>query len=218
MMICGLILAAGVSSRMGACKALLSLRDGSTLLSAQYNLLKNAGCESIAVVVGANNKDIVKAHEDLDVIWVENEQWELGQFSSLQCGLDKLLKLSPPPHPSPLKGEGLNVVILPIDTVGVEGKTVEILISEAQQDENYDAYVPEYAGRGGHPILITKKIITRSLDLDPKNERARLDFIISEAHHRMVPVDDKGIRNNINTRSQWRNYISQSQEIFQIIR
>ena len=102
--ITGLILSAGKSSRMGSPKALLEFKDGATLLSKQVDLLRSANCTDITVVVGADTEAIRQAHTDIEVNWVINDKWELGQFSSLQAGLKSI--------------GSMDVILLPIDVIG----------------------------------------------------------------------------------------------------
>src|SRR3954466_494427 len=86
---CGLILAAGESSRMGRPKALLPWRGGTFLSGAIRGL--NPYTDLVIVVGGANSKQIepiVDAHAGF---LVTNTDPSRGQFSSLQIGLQEVL-------------------------------------------------------------------------------------------------------------------------------
>lgn len=204
----GLILAAGKSQRMGISKANLTFPDGKTLLSRQVDLLKSGGCKKIFVVVGADENVIKSGNPKLDVKWIVNENWETGQFSSLQAGLGKVLKS---------KCDG--ALILPIDTVGIKKETVKKLVYCYCQ-RPFSSIIPTYQNRPGHPVLLNKDLIDRILKIDPSTSDARLDVQLNLLHPHLtsplkgeaikVEVDDPFTRNNINSRSEWTDYIKGS--------
>ena len=77
----GIVLAAGYSSRMGACKALLQI-DGASLLERTVRLFRETGVERIVVVTGAR-PEIRPFAETLNVTVVENPHFDSGMFSSV---------------------------------------------------------------------------------------------------------------------------------------
>lgn len=85
-----LILAAGVSSRMGQAKQLLRLND-ETLLNRMIRLARSSPFEEFAVVLGARSEQIIPTLAS-DVSFCMNEHWEKGMASSLACGLDFVLE------------------------------------------------------------------------------------------------------------------------------
>lgn len=194
--ISGLILSAGASSRMGTPKALLKLNSGNTLLTEQVATLVAGGCREIFVVVGADAETIKSGHPKLSVSWVENKNWKLGQFSSLQAGLSTILKTD---------AEG--IILLPIDTIGIKSATVAALIETALRNPHLKAIIPEYEGRRGHPIYLSNKIFKSLIDADPFGEDARLDIQLKKyADVICLPVKNPQILQNINTPDEWRAY------------
>lgn len=193
--IVAIILAAGASSRMGAPKALLKCADGATLLSSQTALLKNSGCDEIAVVVGSGADEIKKLHADLQVTWIENRSWKLGQFSSVQAAIRWSLS-------SGITG----VLILPVDIAGVRGSTVKGIIESAAANNYTDVIIPEYDGRGGHPVYLPQEFCVMLAAADP---HSRLDREIEKSKQiRRLPVDDPLIARNINTPEEWNLFLS----------
>ncbi|MBT3181705.1 MAG: nucleotidyltransferase family protein [Deltaproteobacteria bacterium] len=194
--ISGLILAAGASTRMGTHKALLEIGVGQTLLSHQTALLLESGCSNVTVVLGAVTEDVIKQHPELLVKWAINDEWEIGQFSSLKAGLHDAMRDNPG-----------GIIILPIDTVGVKAETICAITETALRNPHLKAVVPEHEGRGGHPIYISKALAMELLVLDPGKPDSRLDIVLQDEFDQMrLPVNDSGVITNINTPDDWERY------------
>lgn len=195
----GLILAAGESKRMGQPKALLAFGK-TTLLARQTAMLIRAGCSNITVVVGADAEGVMKGHEELMAKWAVNDGWEMGQFSSIQIGARDALSDGP-----------IGIVVLPVDTVGVRAETVNAIIETALRNPHLAAVIPEYEGKDGHPIYLSKSFCEGILRFDPKDEKSRLDMLLEEEPNVIrVPVNDAGIRRNINTIEEWDKFLRET--------
>jgi len=95
--ICGVILAAGSSTRMGRDKALLPwppVADGvpsaNTFLGAAVDLLQPE-CDMVLVVAGQNAESLRSIADAHNAFLVVNPKPERGQFSSIQTGLQEVL-------------------------------------------------------------------------------------------------------------------------------
>ncbi len=141
----GIILAAGYSSRMGACKALLQI-NGASLLERAVRLFREICVERIVVVIGAR-PEIRPFAERLNVTVVENPNFDSGMFSSVQTGIAEVLK-----HPSA-------TFILPVDIPLLRKQTLLSL-----QQPTFPAFsvrIPTFRGRPGHPPLLGADILRR---------------------------------------------------------
>ena len=196
--ICGVILAAGFSSRMGRDKALLPwppVAEGTpavnSFLGATIDLLQPY-TDLVIVVAGKNEAalaPVVYAHGAFLVI---NRQPERGQFSSLQVGLQEVLN----------HGRDAAFVAL-IDRPPVLPGTVRLL-REAFLYAAPDvwAVVPEVQRDGqivhGHPILIGREMIQAFLHA-PVTGTARDVEHQYQQHIQYVRVEDSRVGVNIDT-------------------
>ena len=188
---CGVILAAGESSRMGRDKALLAWPPGSgrsTFLSATIELLQ-APSDMVIVVAGKNADSLRPIVYAAAGYLVENRHPERGQFSSLQIGLQEVLN----------RGRDAAIVAL-VDRPPAQPGTLARLceaFSDAYENGKW-AVVPEHDGRHGHPILIGREMIEAFLRA-PSTSNARDVEHSLPAHILYVPVDDPNVVANVNT-------------------
>lgn len=190
--VAGLILAAGASSRMGSPKPLLKI-DDKTLLEDQVSRIREAGIKNIYVVVGCKAKEIKDIHNDLDVIWVENKNWERGKFSTVLCGLTLL--------GSRFRGNDLSgVLLLPVDVPFVPPAIIRQIITEGlKRDKNI---IPTFQGNGGHPVFLNYRLAQSILKNQDSNNR--LDLILKKnADTEKIPIISREILNNVNTIDEW---------------
>ncbi len=182
----GLILAAGVSSRMGRDKALLPWRDG-TFLSAAIRALQPA-TELVLVVAGANAPMLEPVANAYATFLVINPEPQRGQFSSLQTGLQEVLN----------RGRDAAIVTL-VDRPAAEVETVQqIKAAFLSSDERIWAVVPEYGGKHGHPIVIGREMIEAFLRA-PAGSNARDVEHAHQSHIRYLPVSDPLVAANVDT-------------------
>lgn len=158
--ICGVILAAGASSRMGRDKALLPWPPGTngpeTLLSAAIAALQPfAG--KIIVVAGHNAEQLAPIAERCGAMVVRNPSPERGQFSSLQTGLRAVLE-----HGCAA------AMITPVDCPPLCADSLTKLRAafEAARTRGAWAVAPENNGRRGHPLLAGRDLIDAYLRAD----------------------------------------------------
>ena len=178
-MVAGLILAAGESSRMGRDKALLVFR-GRTFLETIIALLREAGIDRIAVVLGHHAQEIRQATNLAEVEVVINSEYRRGQTSSLQAGLRALNQ----PNLEAL-------VLCLVDHPAATSATVRKLV-ESFRMSGAPVVITTHQGQRGHPVLISRTLFEELLSLGPeqganlvvRNYRDRTSF---------VEVDDPGV-------------------------
>jgi molybdenum cofactor cytidylyltransferase len=186
--LCGVILAAGKSSRMGTDKALLRWPPaahaeagppGHTLLSAAIAALQPQ-TNAVIVVAGRNTAALAPIIAAAGALLAVNPEPERGQFSSLQTGLREAVA-----------GGHDAVMITPVDCPPLAATTLERLrraFDRAIAGGKW-AVAPEHKGRHGHPLVAGPELINAFLEA-PVSGIARE---IQHAHQQMieyVPVDE----------------------------
>ena len=155
--LCGVILAAGQSSRMGRDKALLpwpksdasnTAPPQSTLLSSSIRALSDP-CELVLVVAGANAENLRPIVYSCAADLVVNPAPHRGQFSSLQVGLQEVLN----------RGRD-NAMVTLVDRPPLQQDTLAALVAAfGSRAHDVWAVIPEYHGAHGHPIVIGREMI-----------------------------------------------------------
>lgn len=182
--VAGVVLAAGASSRAGACKALHAL-GGTTLVERAVATLVAGGCRRVIVVVGPpHGVAVAAACRRAEVAIAHNPAPERGMLSSLQVAL-------------PLVREAAAVVAL-VDHPRVLPGTVERLI-EAWAASGAAHVTPSYGGRGGHPHLVDRAVFAALLGA-PVEGGARP--VLSAVDRLRVDVDDPAVIEDLDTAAQ----------------
>jgi molybdenum cofactor cytidylyltransferase len=197
--LCGVILAAGDSTRMGTEKALLpwppngaQQASTATFLSAAIHALSSS-TDMVIVVCGRNTQVIAPTIYAAGASLVTNLEPDRGQFSSLQVGLQEVLN----------RGRDAAMVTL-VDRPPVNPETIEVLadafVAAARQWKW--AVVPQFAGRHGHPIVLGRQMIESFLKA-PSTTTARDVEHQFASHIEYVAVEDPMIVANINTPEEY---------------
>ena len=185
----GIILAAGESSRMGSPKALLEFRS-ETFLDRLIRCFE-VRCFPVIVVLG-HEPELIRAgvRTPGNAEFVLNAEYQLGQFSSLQCGLRTV-----PPNAQ-------GVIFAPVDHPNIEPATVARLIDSAAP-----VAIPRYLGRHGHPVLFAQSLLPEFLALEPCDQ-ARTVLHRHADVTRYVDVPDAGILDDIDDPEAYRRLLA----------
>ena len=186
--ISAIILSAGASSRMGTHKCLLEFNENQNFLEKIINEYHNFGCNKIIVVVNNAIEKLLKKKNFKtynNVKFSINQQPEKGRFSSIKKGFERI------------ENEEF-VYISNIDNPFIS----EELLSEIYLHKNSgDFVVPAFNGKGGHPILVTKKIIS-AIKKENKND-LNLRFFLSNFKKFKFEQKNAQILLNINTKEKY---------------
>lgn len=181
----GLILAAGVSSRMGAFKPMLTV-DGQTMIRRVVEMMRRAGADPIVVVTGYQGELLEEHLADTGACFVRNERYfETQMLDSLVLGLNRLGE------------ETRRVLLSPADIPLVERSTVEALLSAQGEFVR-----PVFHGKPGHPVVLSRsafpglRAYTGSGGL--KGAVEALGICVAD-----VPVEDRGTALDSDTRDEY---------------
>ncbi len=170
------ILAAGLSTRMGDFKPLLSIGPR-TLLGHAINLFQICGIADIVVVKGHKSQALQQELDRYHCPSVLNEQFADGMFSSVRTGL----KVLDPANKA--------FFLLPVDIPLVQPSTVLTLLTAMNQAPSALVFYPVYRSRRGHPPLIRFDLAAEILSFD---DQGGLQALLKKHHRhaRNVLVND----------------------------
>ena len=189
-----IILAAGMSRRMGRTKALLRF-DGRTCLSLVLESCRQGGASTPLVVLGHDAdrlKPIVEAVTGAS--WTLNEDYLQGKTTSLKAGV------------AALAGQELSDVLLLNVDQPRSAETVRTLL-ERHQVSSSRITIPTHGGKGGHPIFISAELLPELADIE--EETQGLKAVVrrhAEATERFE-VDDPTVLRDLNTPEQYQQAV-----------
>jgi len=138
--IAGLIVAAGMSSRMEDFKPLLPL-DGKPILQHSIDNLRVGGAKSIMVVIGNRARDLQPLLESSQAGYVLNPQYSTtDMFTSVKIGLRQLARCDA-------------VFFMPGDVPLFLPYSLQVMQRQLQSPD-VGWVQPCYKGQSGHPVLI----------------------------------------------------------------
>ena len=190
--IAALILAAGLSRRMGKPKMLLPW-GATTVLGQVISTFMQSGVSEIIVVTGGAHEAVQLEAERVAKAFrlscVHNPQFETGEMlSSLQCGLASLGKQVD----SVLVGLGDQ----PQLSLGAVSKVVS-----AYETSPADLIVPSHDMRRGHPWLVQRNLWEQILALEPP--LTLRDFLNAHAGDILYVEADQSILKDLDTPEEY---------------
>ena len=184
------ILAAGMSSRMGRPKQLLKVM-GRSMLEHAISAARGAGIVSPTLVIGAFAEDIVndvKLVRKCKIIF--NKDFEKGQAASLRAGVRAV------------KGKCEAAIFMLIDQPLIDAT----LITELMEQFNLykpDILFPVYKKQRGNPVIINARLFPRLMN-STGDQGARFLFSDKSLTIRAHEVENKAVITDVDT---WRDYL-----------
>lgn len=194
--ISGVILAAGLSSRMGEPKQLLPFGE-STIIETVIDNLLGSKLDEVIVVIG-HEAEKVQAHiQHKPVKIVFNPDYKEGMLTSAQRGVESI--------PASADAFAMTLVDLPLITSDL----VDMVIDAYSQAENGIA-VPSYNYRRGHPVIFDRRYADDILRLDRDGGGVRSLFkkYADDIHY--VTVDTDRILTDIDYRKDYEEALQKS--------
>lgn len=180
--ILGIVLAAGLSRRLGRPKQLLLL-NGDPLVSRVVRLCNDSMLDG-AVVVGGHVADQVQsAIADLPHHWVMNADYASGQASSLVAGVRSAETLGADA-----------VVVLLADQPGIPVRAINLLVDQRRRSGAGIA-MTSYGPTRSHPILFGREFFGELLQIDGDQggreviQRHKSELVLVPSGLETVPLD-----------------------------
>ncbi len=155
------ILAAGVSSRMGQPKQLLKI-EGETMLMRIAKIAVSTSCHPVIIVTGAYQELIQSSVQNLPVTLVHNADWKQGMGTSVVKGMEKLLEMKP---------DVGAVILLLADQPLLNRQLLDTLI-QTYQISGKPIIASLYKSTQGVPVLFDRDLFNELLQL-PANAGAK---------------------------------------------
>ena len=189
MTIGALIVAAGMSSRMGDFKPLLNI--GSISIAQRVvATFQQAGVDKMVMVTGYNATALERHLSGNGIVFLRNEAYERTQmFDSCCIGL------------SYLRDKCDRVLLTPVDIPLFTAATVRVLLESGAK-----LATPVCDGVQGHPTLIASSLIDEILS-DSGEDGLRGALSRCSAEMTLVPVTDRGILFDADTPEDYRSLL-----------
>jgi molybdenum cofactor cytidylyltransferase len=183
-----LLLSSGQSGRMGQHKAYLSFSEKESFLEHIINVYLESGIQKIYIVIHPEMKISNGLAGMKELRFIVNQYPEKGRLRSIQSGLHAMK-------------ESRCCYIQNIDNPFIDPSLLQNL---ARQLGNEDYVSPVYNNRGGHPILISSKVINYIAGLT--NYTQTLQDVLKLFKRSDMIVESPSILININTPEEYEKH------------
>ena len=145
--VAGIVLAAGLSTRMGSFKPLLPLGDR-TVIEVVVEKVRSR-LDRVFVVLGHRGDEIAAVLGRYEVECVHNSEYLTGMLSSVKCGL---------------RASSASAYLVCLgDQPGMDPRAIDAVLSASELGKGI--VIPTYHNRRGHPILIYQHYVEEILSL-----------------------------------------------------
>lgn len=191
-----LVLAAGLSSRMGQFKLLLPWLEDKPILVHVVSKLIDYPLKHIVVVTGNRAEEIRETLADFDLSFAHNPDYAEGEIlSSLKVGLKNM--------PETVDA----ILVVPGDLPQIPLSVLQAVISAYDGDS---IVVPTHAGKRGHPVMFPRRfwedILALAADKAPRAILKANPEAVKE-----VPIDTDAILADIDTPDDYQRELKRAQ-------
>ena len=180
----GVVLAAGLSTRMGRSKPLLA-RGGETLVERAVRVLLEGGCGGVIAVVRAGDDAAARLARTAGARVVVNGNAQAEQVDSLRLALRDL------------PDDAAAAAVLPVDVPFVRPATVARLIAAFRAGAAL-VVRPTYRGEPGHPTLFARTLFADFAARElPHGARTVIEAHAAETLD--IEVEDPGVTQDVDT-------------------
>ncbi|HIJ12712.1 MAG TPA: nucleotidyltransferase family protein [Halobacteriales archaeon] len=187
----GVLLAGGDSSRFGAENKLFVEIGGQSIIKMATQNLIDSEVESVKIVTGYQAERVEEELSHLDVEFLYNKDWKMGQSTSVRRGIDAVLEE--------------NAIVFALgDMPFVKSSSVNELISVQMNKKVGDVFVAGYKGRRGNPVLFRASVIEMLKEGLRGDEGG--NSILKDLGMDLVETGDRGVLFDIDTEEDLEDY------------
>lgn len=188
-MIGAVVVAAGMSSRMGDFKPLLKVGN-LTIIERVISTLKSSGIEQIVIITGNNAKELEDYLKNRGIVFIRNEEYATSQmFDSAKIGFKYLADKCD------------KIVFTPADMPLYTADTVKKLMKSHAK-----VAFPVINKHKGHPIIIDTSIIQDIIEY--KGEEGLKGALKSIVEQEYIIVEDEGIFFDADTKNDYERLLN----------
>lgn len=180
----GVILAAGGSSRFGSENKLFSEINGVSIIYETAQKLLDSRIDLIKVVTGYQSDLIEEELRQMNIDFVYNSDWEIGQSTSVKRGLS-------------MRGKNDAVMFALGDMPFIKTSTINKIIEAGRSGDKNEIVVAGYKGIRGNPVLFNVDM------LEPLEEKLRGDMggrnLLENENINLIETGDIGVLFDIDT-------------------
>lgn len=192
-----IILAAGLSSRMGDFKILLPWTDDKPILWHVVSKYVALNIDPIFIVTGRDAERVQETVAGLPVECVHNPDYATGEIlSSVKTGLRAM--------PDDVMATFIN----PADMPRIPQSIIQTMQANYQPQH---ILAPRYQGQRGHPILLDRTFWQAMLDL-PADGAPRDVIKANQRYLRFVETNDEGVIIDIDTPETYQQELKRTQD------
>lgn len=173
-----IVLAAGLSSRMGGRNKLLLPLAGQPLVRHSVAHALSADVGPVIVVTGHQHNQIENALAGCSIRFVYNSDFAQGMATSIVAGLRAAAETS----------DCCLMLLGDMPLIGAE--TIKYLVNAAGEAPDAAAAVPVFRGEWAHPVILRRKIFAEILQL--RGDGGARKILAGRADVLLLPVEDEG--------------------------
>ncbi len=194
--ISGILLAAGLSTRMGSPKQLLPFGE-STIIETVVDSMLNSKLDEVIVVIGHQAEKVQQKLGMRSIKTVFNPNYREGMLTSAQAGVRSLTETTDA------------FALMLVDQPFITAELIDSVIDAYSQTAKRIA-LPSYNYRRGHPVIFHRQYANEILALEPESGGVRTLFKQYATDIHYVIVDTDKVLQDIDYRADYERAIQEN--------
>lgn len=187
-MIAAVVLASGLSKRLGKNKLLMPLGNQS-VVEHVIDSVKSSKIENIYLIYGKNEVEFKKIAHHKNIKLIHNEKYYYGQSMSVKCALNSI------------GNDFQGIMFFLGDQPFISPKTINLIIEHYNKNPR-GIIVPTYHGKRGNPVIFSREFFTEMKSI--QGDKGARD-VIDKNYDKVifVPISDSFENFDIDTKKDY---------------